>query len=335
MTHAPNVDDEFAYIKWLRSELPPATPRLELGPGDDAAILRVEQKERLVLKIDSVLENVHFVLKAPGVRLKPTQGPAATAEEVGRKALCRCLSDMAAMGAVPIACMAAVALHQGAGARLREELFLGLAKACATYGVTLAGGDTQSWQGPLMMSVSMVGEMQGERPAIRGGAAEGDVIAITGSLGGSILGHHLRFEPRITEGRFLVRHGVSSMIDLSDGISGDLAHICEESSRRQPLGADLVAEAIPVSKAARRLAKLEGKGGERALEHALHDGEDFELCFTVPPFRWQRIVREWPFDTPIRALGVIRARKPSEPIVRLLRKGEPEALALKSWVHRL
>ncbi len=335
MSHAPANDDEFAYIKWLRSELPPASPRLELGPGDDAAILRIEQKERLVLKTDSVLEGVHFILKAPGVKTSPAQGPAATPEEIGRKALCRCLSDIAAMGGLPIACLAAVALPQGAGVKLREQLFLGLSKACATYGVSLAGGDTQSWHGPLMINISMVGEMQGERPAIRGGAASGDVIAMTGSLGGSILGHHLRFEPRLTEGRFLVRHGVSSMIDISDGLSGDLAHICEESSRRYQVGADIVAEAIPVSKAARRLAKIEGLGGERALEHALHDGEDFELLFTAPAFRWQRIVREWPFDTPVRALGVIRERKKDEAAVRLVRKGEPEELALKSHVHHL
>ncbi|KAA0214503.1 thiamine-phosphate kinase [bacterium] len=335
MSHAPDTDDEFAYIKWLRSELPPQTPRLELGPGDDAAILRVEQKERLVLKTDSVLEGQHFILKAPGVHLKEVQGPAATPEEVGRKALCRCLSDIAAMGGVPIACMAAVALPRGAGVKLREQIFLGLSKACATYGVSLAGGDTQSWNGPLMLNVSLIGEMQGERPAIRGGAAAGDVIAVTGSLGGSILGHHLRFEPRLTEGRFLVRHGVSAMIDISDGLSGDLARICEESSRRYEVGADIAAEALPVSKAARRLAKLEGQGGERALEHALHDGEDFELLFTAPAFRWQRIVREWPFDTPVRALGVVRERKKGEPAIRLLRKGEAQELALKSYVHKL
>ena len=154
----------------------------------------------------------------------------------------------------------------------------------------------------------MIGEMQGERPAIRGGAAEGDVIAITGSLGGSILGHHLRFEPRVTEGRFLVRHGISAMIDLSDGISGDLAHICEESSRRQPLGADLVAEAIPVSKAARRLAKIEGKGGERALEHALHDGEDFELLFCVDAADAARLEHDGLEGTRVTRIGRVTER---------------------------
>ncbi len=332
-------DNEFDYIHWLRAHLPPASPRLEVGPGDDAAILRVAQNERLVLKVDSVLEGKHFYFKDARLKPDPRSGPPATPEEVGRKALVRPLSDIAAMGGVPLAALAAVALPVGAGSRLREGLFLGLAKACATYGVTLAGGDTQGWDGPLLLSVSVVGEMTGERPAIRGGAAIGDVIAVTGSLGGSILGHHLRFEPRISEGRFLVKNGVSAMVDLSDGLSGDLGHILEESSRRTPLGADIVAEAVPVSKAARRLTQLEGAGegtaAERALQHALHDGEDFELLFTAPSFKWKRIVAEWPFDTPVRALGVVRARAKGQPPIRLLRKGEPETLEVHSYVHRL
>ncbi|MCC6573923.1 MAG: thiamine-monophosphate kinase [Planctomycetes bacterium] len=336
-TPAHSADSEFSYIQWLRSHLPPASPRLEVGPGDDAAILRVPQNERLCLKVDSVLEGKHFYFK--GAKTDPKLGPPATPEEAGRKALCRPLSDIAAMGGVPLAALAAVALPVGAGAKVREGLFFGLAKACATYGVTLAGGDTQSWEGPLMLSVSLVGEMQNERPAIRAGAAIGDVIAVTGSLGGSILGHHLRFEPRLSEGRFLCKNGVSAMIDLSDGLSGDLQHVLEESSRRAPLGADIVAEAVPVSKAARRLTQMEGAGegtaAERALEHALHDGEDFELLFTVPSFKWKRIVAEWPFDTPLHALGVIRAQNKGQPPIRLLKKGEPETLEVHSYVHKL
>ncbi|MCC6466332.1 MAG: thiamine-monophosphate kinase, partial [Planctomycetes bacterium] len=280
MTHAPKSSDEFEYLKWIRSELPPAGPNLEVGPGDDCAILRVE-KDRLALKIDSVLEGTHFMLAKPGLKLAPTLGPAATPEDVGRKAVTRCLSDMAAMGATPSACLVAVMLPRGASVKLREDLFLGIAKTCATYGLSLAGGDTQSWDGPLCLSVSMVGLMDQVRPALRAGAAPGDVVAITGSLGGSILGKHLRFEPRIAEGRFLAEQGVSAMIDLSDGLSGDLTRILEESGLRIPVGADIAAEAVPVSKSARRLAKLENAGPDRALHHALHDGEDFELLFVV------------------------------------------------------
>jgi thiamine-monophosphate kinase len=332
--HAPKSSDEFEYITWLRSELPPASPDLEVGPGDDCAIIHTH-KDRQALKIDTVIEGKHFILAEKGKKVPPTQGPAATPEEVGRKAVTRCLSDMAAMGATPSVCMASVTLPTGAPVKLREQLFLGLSKTCATYGVSLGGGDTQSWDGPLSITVAMTGTMNGVRPALRSGAAPGDVIAITGSLGGSILGKHLRFEPRIAEGRFLAENGVSAMIDISDGLSGDLTRICEESGARFKVGADIATEAVPVSKSARRLAKLEGKGADRALHHALHDGEDFELMFIVRPNRWKRIVKEWPFDVPIRALGMMRHLQKGEPLVRILKKGEPEALEVMSWVHQL
>lgn len=332
--HAPKSSDEFEYINWIRTELPPASPDLEVGPGDDCAIMRVKQ-DRQALKIDTVIEGKHFILSGRGPKPTAVMGPAATPEEVGRKAITRCLSDMAAMGATPSSVLISVTLPTGAPVSLRELVFKGVAKTCATYGVTLAGGDTQSWDGPLSLSVAMTGAMDGVRPALRAGAAPGDVVAITGSLGGSILGKHLRFEPRIAEGRFLAEKGVSAMIDLSDGLSGDLTRICEESGARFAVGADIAAEAVPVSKSARRLAKLEGKGAERALHHSLHDGEDFELLFIVKPNRWKKIVKEWPFDVPIRALGMMRPLAKGEPLVRILKKGEPEALEVMSWVHQL
>src|SRR5690606_27146744 len=111
--------------------------------------------------------------------------------------------------------------------------------------------------------------------------------------------------------------------------------ICEESGERFAVGADIAVEAVPVSKSARRLAKLEGKGAERALHHALHDGEDFELLFIVKPNRWKKIVTEWPFDVPIRALGVMRPLEKGESPVQILNKGEPRALEMLSYVHKL
>jgi thiamine-monophosphate kinase len=333
-THAPKSSDEFEYIKWIRSELPPASPDLEVGPGDDCAIMRT-QVDRQALKIDTLIEGKHFILAEKGKKVPAVMGPGATPEEIGRKAITRCLSDMCAMGATPSVALVSVTLPSGAPVKLRQDLFLGVAKTCATYGVTLAGGDTQAYEGPLSITVAMTGYMDNVRPALRSGAAPGDVIAITGSLGGSILGKHLRFEPRIAEGRFLADRGVSAMIDISDGLSGDLTRICEESGLRFAVGADIATEAVPVSKSARRLAKLEGMGADRALHHALHDGEDFELLFIVKPNRWKKIVTEWPFDVPIRALGMMRPLKKGEPLVRILHKGEPQALEVMSWVHQL
>src|SRR5262249_23631477 len=143
------------------------------------------------------------------------------------------------------------------------------------FQTALAGGDTNSWDGPLVISVTIVGEATGRGPVTRAGARPGDWLLVTGPLGGSILGKHLDFTPRVREAIQLHQAvELHAMIDISDGLAADVHHICEESR----CGAILFAEAIPISPEAAKL-----QDGRPPLEHALSDGEDFELAFAVSP----------------------------------------------------
>ena len=160
---------------------------------------------------------------------------------------------------------------------LATELYLGLRDVADAFGVALVGGDTNSWDGKLAISVTALGEATARGPVRRNGAKPGDWLFVTGPLGGSILGHHLDFIPRVHEALALHRAvELRAMLDISDGLAADVNHICEESG----CGVVLVAEAIPVSDAARELGRTSGK---TPLQHALGDGEDFELVFAVSP----------------------------------------------------
>ena len=265
---------EFAYIDWLRRRTPPAT-NVIVGPGDDTAVLKAPPRPLLVTT-DMLLEGSCFWLAEAGPR------------RVGRKAIAVNLSDIAAMAGVPTAAVVSVGLPRAGGRELAEGLYLGMRELADAFGLPLVGGDTNSWDGPLSISVTMLGEASERGPVLRSGAKIGDWVMVTGPLGGSILGHHLDFTPRVREA--LALHAAAdlhAMIDLSDGLAKDLHHICEESR----CGAILVAEAIPITEAARELASRDGRS---LLEHALSDGEDFELVFTVSAADGERLVREQP-----------------------------------------
>jgi thiamine-monophosphate kinase len=205
----------------------------------------------------------------------------------GRKAMAANLSDIAAMAGVPVAAVVSVALPRnpvkgpGAGSlpdttrAFAEELHQGFREMADEFDVSIVGGDTNSWSGPLVISVTAFGEATERGAVLRSGAKVGDWIFVTGPLGGSILGHHLDFRPRVREA--LALHAavpIHAMCDISDGLSADLHHILEESH----CGAVLDAAKIPVSEAARTLSRTSCKS---PLQHALSDGEDFELVFTI------------------------------------------------------
>src|SRR5262249_32645732 len=155
------------------------------------------------------------------------------------------------------------------GRALAEELYRGLRQVADAFDTAIAGGDTNSWDGPLVISVTLLGEATGRGPVTRAGARPGDWLLVTGPLGGSILGKHLDFPPRVREAqRPHAKAALHAMIDVSDGLAADVAHVCAESR----CGAVLRADAIPVSADARRMADAGAP-----LEHALGDGEDFEL----------------------------------------------------------
>jgi thiamine-monophosphate kinase len=267
---------EFSYISWLRGRTTPS-PRVLVGPGDDCAVLAPSTRPQLVTT-DMLMDGTDFVLAEVGAR------------RVGRKSMRANLSDIAAMAGMPTAAVVSVAIP---GARddsraLAEELYLGLRDVADTFEVPIVGGDTNSWNGPLVISVTVIGEATAGGAVLRSGARSGDWIFVTGPLGGSILGHHLDFTPRIREALALnAAVPIHAMCDISDGLSADLNHILEESR----CGAVINAEAIPISPAAHELSRATGKSPS---QHALGDGEDFELVFTVSPIDGERLLQDPP-----------------------------------------
>src|SRR5262249_20633792 len=182
---------EFDYISWLRGRTP-ADPRVRIGPGDDCAAMVPPHRE-LLITTDMLMDGTDFVVSEVGPR------------RAGRKAMAANLSDIAAMAGVPIAAVVSVALPVSDASQKRpptpggvaEQLYLGLRDVADAFAVPIVGGDTNSWAGPLVVSVTALGEATGRGPVTRSGARAGDWVFVTGPLGGSILGHHLDFTPRV------------------------------------------------------------------------------------------------------------------------------------------
>lgn len=264
---------EFSYIEWLRRRTP-VDPRVLLGPGDDTAALRLTPGVPCLLTSDMLLEGSCFRLAEVGPR------------RVGRKALAVNLSDIAAMAGRPVATVVSAGLPRAGGRALAEEIYLGLRELADAFDTAIVGGDTNSWDGPLVLSVTLVGEVTGGWPVTRAGARPGDWLLVTGPLGGSILGKHLDFTPRVREAQAL--HSLAklhAMIDVSDGLAADVWHICQESG----CGALLRAETIPIAPEAAKVGD-----GRTPLEHALGDGEDFELVVAVTPGDGRRLLQDQP-----------------------------------------
>jgi thiamine-monophosphate kinase len=304
-------DGEFAYIDWLRRRTPRATGVL-VGPGDDCAVLR-QPTRPLLVTTDMLLEGSCFRLAEAGPR------------RVGRKAIAVNLSDIAAMAGVPTAAVVSVGLPRAEGRELAEQLYLGMREVADAFNLPLVGGDTNSWDGPLSISVTVLGEATERGPVLRSGAKVGDWVMVTGPFGGSILGHHLDFMPRVREALSL--HQVAdlhAMIDVSDGLAKDLHHICEESR----CGAVLYAEAIPITDAARDLAARDGRS---PLDHTLADGEDFELVFTTSRVDGERLLKE----QPVPGITVARIGEIVAEGYWLQRAGSKEPLEPRGYEHAL
>jgi thiamine-monophosphate kinase len=278
---------EFGLIGWLRQRTT-AGPRTLLGIGDDCALLRLNPDRELLVTTDMLMDGRHFRLEADGP------------EAVGYKALAVNLSDIAAMAGVPIAAFVAVALPRTEAATIARGLHAGMMPLAAQFGVDLAGGDTNAWDGPLVVSLTLLGESTARGPVRRSGARPGDAILVTGPLGGSLLrGRHLHPLPRVAEAMAL--HEAAALhaaIDISDGLASDLGHILEESGG---LGAILDRGAIPIHPDAEAFSRQDGRP---ALDHALNDGEDFELCVVVPP---EEVDRLDSIGVPLHRIGEIVA----------------------------
>jgi thiamine-monophosphate kinase len=301
---------EFAFIDWLR-RLTPSDPRVLLGPGDDTAAVRFTPGLPVLVTTDMLLDGSCFILAEAGPR------------RVGRKAMAVNLSDIAAMAGRPVAAVVSVGLPRSGGRALGEELYAGMRSMADEFETAIVGGDTNSWDGPLVISVTLLGEPTGRGPVIRAGAKPGDWLLTTGPFGGSIRGHHLDFTPRIREAQAIhAAADIHAMIDVSDGLAADVWHICTESG----CGAVLRAEAIPMTEVAKQMAD-----GRSPLEHALGDGEDFELVFAVPSADGRRLVDRQP--VPGITLAVI-----GECVAEglwLERDGGRAPLEPRGYVHRL
>lgn len=258
--------DERAFTAGLAKFFAPPQGKGALGIGDDAAVV-CHRGSHAVLACDPVVEGVHFE-------------PATPLRRVAHKAVHRNLADLAAMGAAFDYALVSVLWPRRRPARGLRTLFAGLRAAVEGAGGRVVGGDLGATEGPLVVTVTVSGHPVGT--VLRRDAARvGDQIFVSAPLGGSIAGHHLRFVAPLALGAWLARQrGVGAVIDVSDGLALDLHRVLAASQARRgrPLGAVLAADAIPVSAAARRLAR--GDGG-LALERALGDGEDHALLFTL------------------------------------------------------
>jgi thiamine-monophosphate kinase len=308
---------EFAFIDWLRRRTP-AAKRVLLGPGDDTAVLDWSGGAPCLVTTDMLLEGSCFRL--PGAN--PPEG-TGTPRQIGRKALAVNLSDIAAMAGVPVGAVVSVGLPRRGGRALAEELYAGLRELADAFDTPIVGGDTNTWEGPLVINVALLGEATPRGVVRRGGAQVGDWLLVTGPLGGSLLGKHLDFTPRVREALLLhERADLHAMLDVSDGLAADVAHLCEESR----CGAVLRADAIPISDAARSV-----RDERSPLEHALGDGEDFELVFAVSPADAEDLLRTQPI--PGLTLTVIGECVPEG--LWLQEAGQRRPLVPTGYVHPL
>lgn len=262
---------EFDLIQTITASNAALPESVTIPPGDDMAGVRLGAAELLVA-VDQVIEHVHFDLEH------------ATLEQVGRKAVTRNLSDVAAMAARPVCAVVSAALGRGMKRADAERLLDAVRVTGARYGCPVVGGDTGMHDGPMLLSVTVIAEPGGIAPVLRTGAQAGDTLYVTGQLGGSLhdyqgYRHHLDFEPRIDLARALAGDPATrptAMIDLSDGLAHDLPHLLAEIE----CGAEIEARALPVSAVARQCAMYDARPG---WLHAVADGEDYELLFTARP----------------------------------------------------
>jgi thiamine-monophosphate kinase len=285
--------NEFELIQRLTRSLP-TNKSMVVGPGDDCAVLDVGLPDRFLLfKTDAVVEGIHFT-------------PETAPEKIGHKALARCLSDIAAMAGTPTAALVTIALPPKFEVERVERIYDGMNVLARRHDVAIAGGETTTNPERMLISISLLGTVPRGKAVLRSGAEVGDALFVTGELGGSLAGRHLEFEPRLFEARWLAQHfSVHAMLDVSDGLAGDLRHIMKASR----VGVELLSTAIPISREARRKAKAESSAKPPLLA-ALTDGEDFELLFTVAPKDAVPVLDAWKREFPnllLTCIGKITA----------------------------
>jgi thiamine-monophosphate kinase len=248
------------------------------GPGDDCAVTgHARSKMWGLLKTDCVIEGIHFK-------------PAEDARKIGWKALARAVSDIAAMGGRPLYALITLAISPEVDLKRAMDIYAGLKKCAARYEVAIVGGETARSPGPMFISVTVTGEVERHMCVFRSGGQVGDRLFVTGTLGGSLRGRHLTFEPRVEEARWLTRHfQLHAMMDLSDGLGADLPRLAQASG----CGWRLDEVALPLSAGC-------------TAKQAISDGEDYELLFALPLREAERLQILWPRKyprVPLTAIG--------------------------------
>ena len=260
-------------------DLMPRDPDPLAGPGDDCAVIDPGKGKPLqLLKTDAMVERVHFLASAPP-------------RKIGWKAIARVTSDFAAMGGFPDRFLITIALPANWPVAFVESIYRGMADCLKAFGGTLAGGETTRVPegSAAMISIAATGLVDRKNLVLRSGGKPGDLILVTGKLGGSITGKHLSFTPRQTESQWLVTHAKpSAMMDLSDGLAKDLPRLAKASG----CGFSLDSNSIPKSRGC-------------TLDQALGDGEDFELLLTLSPKKWPELSAKWKAAFPKLPLTVI------------------------------
>lgn len=281
---------ELDFIKWIKENTKSKKPVL-VGVGDDSAVIDISKNKSLIISTDTLLDGTHFIQND------------CTPKLIGQKAITSSISDIAAMGCRPDYALVSISFPNNTDESYCKEMFSGIISTSHKYGLQIIGGDVVSGDCPLNINITVIGASISEEPIKRSGAKVNDVIMVTGNLGGAILGRHMTFEPRVFEGVSLnKRFMINSMIDISDGLLIDLFHILEESN----LGAVIDEQTIPISSDAYKLSR---KTKKSPLCHALTDGEDYELLFTVSETTAYDILKTTDFSVNLTQIGRIRKKK--------------------------
>jgi thiamine-monophosphate kinase len=337
----PTTLHEFQLIETLHRRYGKTGPNVVRGIGDDAAVVTPIKGHEMVLTTDLLAEGVHFDLKT------------ATFEDIGYKAAAANLSDIAAMGAKPDYLLVSLAIPPSQGTSEIQRLYRGLMLACRPYGVELIGGDTSASRQGLFLNIVLIGSVPVGCALTRNGARVGDLVYITGTIGDSLAGlrllsirhgtkgallrsvkrftqeltrRHLRPTPRFGMGQALSRRRLAtSAIDLSDGLSGDVRHICEQSH----VGVEINIAALPISSALREYADMNKVD---PIDVALQGGEDYELLFTAAP-RHRRKVEQLgrQIDCRLSCIGIIKP--PSYGLRTKDQSGAIRRLPMLSYQH--
>jgi thiamine-monophosphate kinase len=326
---------EFELIKLLTHDLPDNEQTI-VGVGDDCSVYEISPKRYLLATCDMIIEDVHFSRKTASPFL------------IGCKAIACSLSDIAAMGGQPLFVLVSVGLPVTTLKEYVQDLYVGIRSMCRDYQVMLVGGDTVRSPDKIVIDVAMIGECSGGKFLLRSGAKAGDAIVVTGYLGDSAAGldllegkvsepdterrselieAHLAPEPRCEQGMYLAENfDIHSMIDISDGLAGDMMHICESSM----LGARLYADKIPISETLNKFCR---SAGIDPLKYALSGGEDYELLFTLAPSELEQLMGQWPeeFEVPLFSIGEVD--KNFEGIRLVSEEGNEQPLDVRSFDH--